>query len=254
MTKVSTVWVRLRVVAWIGIGAAGAVGGLGLLVVGFPARLADRSAYERAERCRGAVARDCWVGVPAVVERTRVSGGKSNDFYVFVRAGDPELSGRIGVPRDTPVFHALRPGDQVTLRVFRGRVARIDAMAGRLVTDRTPDVDAAGLLALGTLLLSWGAFGVLGGVGIARRSRYEPGIDAGDAVSAVRWYGVVLLVAIGSVPMFVAVVAFDVHDLSDALAWGAVPTAVLALLAWRSSAGARLRASTQEPGELEESG
>jgi len=128
---------------------------------------AQRDDYRAARPCPGAPARGCAVDATAVVERTRV--GRHGKRQVWLRHTRLDLAtadpGRpVTLPAPGRAFAALTPDRAVGVRVWNGRVARVDVPGvgsaettfSPLVTSLEVPLVAGGLLVGGAFALWYG--------------------------------------------------------------------------------------------------
>jgi hypothetical protein len=233
---------RLRAAVAFGLSGAGMTVGV-VLGNSLPDRLDDRSAYETAEECVEGTrqSRHCWTLAPAVVERRVAHTYKGDRFKVFVleEAAPAGHRREIEIPRDTPVFYALSKGESVHLRMFRGRVVRIQSAVGTLITEESPHVAAAQVMVEAWTLITISGLVFVFGIAFIRES-----ISIGDSSFRVlrrragtpwvlepsspeaRASRLLFPVALGGIATLAAVDGYDITDLTDILLVGFAATAV----------------------------
>ncbi len=206
-------------------GVAAGLLGAGLLAIGVPHALGDRSAYARARRCGERITLDCLREIPARVDHVYTTWRPLVSDHVVVESrGINDLDGiqvDVRVPGDNAVFHRLGRRDDVVVEVFRGRIVRIYHATGSLETMVAPRWQAAGRLAIGTVLLGFGA--LLVGAFTSRRRR---------PLYASRGFGLVTVtVTAGGAGMGVAVYVFNVAELGTVMLGGVIAATFIAVAA-----------------------
>lgn len=203
--------------------------GLATAVFWLPAAIADGMAFGHARACSEPNVRSvtCWTDVAAVVQGTRIVHHRKYDDWVVDLSTDYGLWHPIVAHRDS--FNQLNSGDQVTARLWHGKVVLIRA-AGRadLPTEDDPghQVGVATMVTLFVLL--FGAVFFLGGLGIHRRygswtrsvDRTEWGSDIyyGLPGPAQRWgAAVMVLIFLAVAGGFLAWMVFGADMLAGAL-------------------------------------
>lgn len=184
---------------------------------------AERDDYRRAATCLVNDTQDCAREMGAEVESTFVKYRRSDRYYVTLPLDQPQFARpragvRVEIPEPDRVFDALETGRRVRVRLWDGKVARIDVTGvGSAETEHSPLVASLEGTLLGLGAAAGGATAVWLGAALRRRSggwfRRTPETASFTARGAHGVVGRALLAATtASLVAFVQVVMLDVYS------------------------------------------
>ncbi|WP_344357138.1 hypothetical protein [Streptomyces gobitricini] len=196
-----------------------------------PDLMDDERAYEAAVPCapRAAAGAGCLRPVEATVVRTVIRDEVKNEEFTLRLTGPPEVPGELDMGHSDPLLERLRPGDRVTVTMWRDHATAVSRDGLTQQSADTPVGEPPFVTALMLALLSVGAYALYaGGVVLARaRHHAEWGLPASLVTRGKQSFGAALC----TLP------ALIVGDLAGPLvavaAWLAMlPPVHLAVLRW----------------------
>jgi protein involved in polysaccharide export with SLBB domain len=139
---------------------------------GLPAGVAEERAFASAAPCKGAGAvpdgADCLHTVRATVTGTVIQSSGRTQTYRLKLSGPAPASGSVDMGSAGPLLKRLKPGDQVSVTVWRSYATAVSMNGVTQGTEESPVGDpeigtalALGALACGTYLLGAGGYALL---------------------------------------------------------------------------------------------
>ncbi|MFJ8374913.1 hypothetical protein ACIQ9I_25515 [Streptomyces sp. NPDC094461] len=158
-------------------GAGALLGTLVLLVAagGFAASVPESVGtvqdFRSAEPCTERTARtDCLRSETATVRSTERTGGR-NPTYEVRLDGPPDVPRKMEMGSDEPLFERLRPGDEVTVTLWRDYATALDRDGVRQHSTDSPESDPEWQAGLAAVCLVFGGYLLYLGVVLLARAR-----------------------------------------------------------------------------------
>ncbi|MFF0744918.1 hypothetical protein ACFYVL_31400 [Streptomyces sp. NPDC004111] len=213
-------------------------------LLSMPEAVAEEEAYPRARPCVGAQRWDCLYEETATVGEVTVENpesSKGRDIKADV-VGDTRHVERLSFGTHEPLVKTLRPGDRVTVTLWRDYAVELSKDGVRQTTEDTPDGTSLWLLGLALALLVAGGWAAPLCWRLLFRAREQA--ESGWPRHVGRRARCALWCALGLIPA--GVCGLVVRDLGGSSVWGGavVMTAVwvvvcgvtAAVLRWRDGA------------------